>query len=59
MCWQKFTLKYILVKMLDFEDQKKKFLQAFRLKKKKQATYKGRKTKLVSELSMATYKSRQ
>lgn len=42
MCWRNFTLKYVLVKMLDFKD--KNFFQAFRLKKtKKQATYKRKK----------------
>lgn len=60
MCWQKFTLKYILVKMLDFKDKKISFrLSDWKQKTKKQAIYKRKKNNLASEFSMATYKWRQ
>ena len=56
MCWQKFTLKYVLVKMLDFKDKKISFRLSDWKKTKKQATYKKRKNNLASEFSMATFK---
>lgn len=59
MCWQNFTLKYILVKMLDFKDKKISFRLSDWKKQKKQATYKRKKNNLASEFSMATYKWRQ
>lgn len=59
MCWQNFTLKYVLVKMLDFKDKKISFRLSDWKKQKKQATYKRKKNNLASEFSMATYKWRQ
>lgn len=59
MCWRNFTLKYVLVKMLDFKDKKISFSFQIEKKQKKQATYKRKKNNLASEFSMATYKWRQ